>query len=99
MTSDTTKTDTNENKRGRPPGQQNRKYDVVEEHPATCPQCGSTRLTVVRGSSPQEMTYLGDKYDRVVWRLKQCVCGQYLKVRTYEKEWNYVQNKVGRDSI
>jgi hypothetical protein len=45
------------------------------------------------------MAYAGDKYDRVVWRLKQCECGQYLKVRTYEKEWNYVQSKVGRDSI
>jgi hypothetical protein len=32
------------------------------------------------------MPYPGEKYDRVVWRLKQCECGQYLKVRTYEKE-------------
>jgi hypothetical protein len=89
----------NGKKRGRPPGQPNRTYVDVEEHPAMCPQCGSTRLTVVRGSSSQEMAYAGDKYDRVVWRLKQCECGQYVKVRTYEKGWNYLQSKADRDSI
>ena len=78
---------------GRPRGRKNRTYEAVVELPAACPKCGGTDLKAVRGAEPLvrqiEGSWEGRDYNRVVWRSKQCAtagCGQFLKVRTYEKE-------------
>jgi hypothetical protein len=85
-------------RRGRPPGQPNREYEIVEVFPASCPTCGSTKLANVRGATPAVESYPGEKYDRVVWRRKQCECGQFVSVRTYEKE-NATSNKTSADAV
>lgn len=76
----------NKHRGGRPPGQRNREYAIVEEIPAACPACGGTNLTVIPGSPPRVMDYAGGSYDRIVWRNKICECGQHVCVRTREKE-------------
>lgn len=74
---------------GRPPGSSNKDFKRVEERPAFCPSCGSTELNVKPGSHKRECDVSGEidgyKYNKVVWRLKVCECGQHVKVRSYEK--------------
>lgn len=70
---------------GRPKGSRI-EYEVVEEIPASCPRCHSTDLKVLP-RQPIVRPYSGPMdYDRVIWRMKRCACGQHLSVRTYEKE-------------
>jgi hypothetical protein len=70
----------------RPKGSKNIEYELAEEIPASCPACGSTKMTVVEGKPPIAYDYVGDKpYDRVVWRDKECECKQRVRVRSYEK--------------
>jgi hypothetical protein len=77
-------------KTGRPKGSKTRTYDVVTHIPPKCRKCGSTELSAVPGAQPIVRdicgTIHGDSYDRVIWRRKQCVCGQLVEVRTYEKK-------------
>lgn len=81
---------------GRPAGSPNREYAVVKEYPAACPTCHSTNLSVVKGYPPRVHEFVGvdeasgQPYDRIVWRRKQCECGQIFDVRTPEKETNAV---------
>lgn len=70
----------------RPKGSKNIEYEIAEEIPASCPTCGSTKLTVVDGKPPLVHPYIGEKpYDQVIWRDKECECGQRVRVRGYQK--------------
>ena len=70
----------------RPKGSKNVEYEVAEEIPASCPTCGSTKLLVVPGKPPLVHPYAGEKpYDEVIWRDKECECGQRVRVRGYRK--------------
>ncbi len=82
--------------KGRPPGSPNREYAILKEYPPQCPACLSTNLTVVKGYPPRIHEYNGVdeasglQYDRIVWRRKQCECGQLFDVRSPERETNTV---------
>lgn len=78
----------------RPRGSKTREYTVAEEIPASCPRCGSTELTVIKGCAPVIQPYHGPMtYDRIVIRRKQCKCGQHLAVKSYQKRTNAVSKQ------
>lgn len=75
--------------RGRPKGSRNREYQTVDQIPAQCTKCYSTKLRIVDGNKPiiRELSGLmrdGARYTRVRWDRKKCMdCGQLIAVRTY----------------
>lgn len=72
--------------RGRPRGSRTREYVTVRERPPKCPACGGTNRKVLKGYSPQFFEHKTAEYDRIVWRMMQCECGQLIRVAFEESE-------------
>ncbi|PQO39354.1 hypothetical protein C5Y96_05730 [Blastopirellula marina] len=86
-------------KPGRPSGSKNLDRVIVQRHPATCPQCGSTDRKVQRIAKEQDRGGIiqrgpntGALYTHIVWRDTVCVCGQHLRELSHE-------NRNGGDQV
>ena len=73
---------------GRPTGSKTNEYRFIEEVPAACRVCGSTKLTVIDGYAPQITDGGGMRPDgrifvRIERRPKICECGQRYMVMAF----------------